>query len=149
MHELPLRKRMRDEEMRRDEIEGHALTKGRKEPPSTTCSRIHACTYQYRPCMTRRLTGHADKNEEKLLSHSSSAIFRSKPDTWTKSRCTLPLCVQIKRNDSLEGTIRLKEIINTYERRNNALKRYKLITSALISVDNCSNNWRNINNPRC
>lgn len=49
--------------------------------PSTACSRIHACTYQYRPCMTRRLTGHADKNEETLLLHSNRAIFRSKSDT--------------------------------------------------------------------
>lgn len=61
---------------------GTCSHEGRKEAasPSTACSRIHACTYQYRPCMTRRLTGHADKNEEKLVSHSNRAIFRSRPD---------------------------------------------------------------------
>lgn len=74
-------KRMRDEETRK-----RSMLSGREEgtaSPSTACSRIHACTYQYRPCMTRRLTGHADKNEKKLLAHSNRAILRSRPDTQT------------------------------------------------------------------
>lgn len=78
-------------EARRERREGGTCShEGRKEPPSTIRSRIHACTYQYRPCMTRRLTGHADKNEEELLSHSNRATFRSEPDTRTKSRHALP-----------------------------------------------------------
>lgn len=73
VHELPLWKRMRDEETRK-----RNMLSRREEgiaSPSTACSRIHVCTYQYRPCMTRRLTGHADKNEEKLLSYSNRAIL--------------------------------------------------------------------------
>jgi hypothetical protein len=44
--------------------------------------------------MTRRLAGHADKNEEALLSHSNRAISTSNPSTSTKLRDTdSTLCV--------------------------------------------------------
>jgi len=57
--------RSENEARRRDEKEEHARRKEGIASPSTACSPIHACTY--RPCMTKRLTGHADKNEKKFL----------------------------------------------------------------------------------
>lgn len=130
---------MRDEETKRRE-RGACLSR-REEgtaSPSTACSRIHACTYQYRPCMTRRLTGHADKNEEKLLSHSNRATFRSKPDNQDKvaQYCSY-LVYKLKKR-----TIQYKEILTN---DNYISLRWPELISTLISGDNCSNNWTNNN----